>query len=379
MLAPIGPGFEDWNAVRFGNLCAYLALEVFARCARAVKGRIGRGMKAKSHPAARPVTRAHAVPALTPRQRMIEALERRPLTGRVPHFEMVFFLTMEAFGKVHPSHREYSQWLQMEPKEREMHRRDMADLYVATAERYEHSAIFIHANPATLEELDRMVDLIRERSGDKYFLMAHGDATFAIPNGTEMEEFSCRLVEEPDKLKAQTAGYVKNSLENATRLRRPGGLDGFALCADYCFNTGPFLSPAQFAEFITPYLAEVTKGYRDMGYYVIKHTDGNIMPIIDQLVQTHPHALHSLDPQGGVDIAEVKRRYGREVCLIGNVHCGMLDTGTPAQIEEAARYALQHGMPGGGYIFSTSNCIYTGMPLASYELMLEVWRREGNY
>ena len=310
---------------------------------------------------------------------MIEALERRPLTGRVPHLEMVFFLTMEAFGKVHPSHREYSQWLQMEPKEREMHRRDMADLYVATAKRYEHSAIFIHPNPGTPEELDRMVDLIRERSGDDYFLMAHGDATFAIPNGTEMEEFSCRLVEEPDKLKAQTAGYVKNALEIATRLRRPGGLDGFALCADYCFNTGPFLSPAQFAEFITPYLARLTKGYRDAGFYVIKHTDGNIMPIIDQLVQTEPHALHSLDPQGGVDIAEVKRLYGNQVCLIGNVHCGMLDTGTPAQIEEAARYALQHGMPGGGYIFSTSNCIYTGMPLASYELMLEVWRREGNY
>jgi uroporphyrinogen decarboxylase len=36
-------------------------------------------------------------------------------------------------------------------------------------------------------------------------------------------------------------------------------------------------------------------------------------------------------------------------------------------------------MPGGGYIFSTSNCIYTGMPLASYERMLEVWRREGVY
>jgi uroporphyrinogen decarboxylase len=36
-------------------------------------------------------------------------------------------------------------------------------------------------------------------------------------------------------------------------------------------------------------------------------------------------------------------------------------------------------MPGGGFIFSTRNCIDTGMPLASYELMLEVWRREGNY
>jgi uroporphyrinogen decarboxylase len=34
-------------------------------------------------------------------------------------------------------------------------------------------------------------------------------------------------------------------------------------------------------------------------------------------------------------------------------------------------------MPGGGYIFSTSNCVYTGMRLARYELILDVWRREG--
>ena len=316
---------------------------------------------------------------MTPRERFIAALERRPLTGRVPHFELVFFLTMEAFGKVHPIHRNYGQWLQMEEKERQLHRRDMADLYIATAERFEHSAIFIHQNPATLEELERMVEVIRERSGDKYFLLAHGDATFAVPNGSDMEEFSCRMVEDADGLKAEAAAAVRKALDDVAKLRRPGGLDGFALCSDYCFNTGPFLSPAKFGEFVTPYLAELTRGYRDMGYYVIKHTDGNIMPIIDQLVSTRPHALHSLDPQGAVDLAEVKRRYGRDLCLIGNVHCGMMDAGTPEQVRASARQSLRDGMPGGGFIFSTSNCIYTGMPLASYELILDVWRREGNY
>jgi uroporphyrinogen decarboxylase len=134
-----------------------------------------------------------------------------------------------------------------------------------------------------------------------------------------------------------------------------------------------------FAEFVTPYLARAIAGYRDLGLYVIKHTDGNIMPILGSLVSARPHALHSLDPQAGVDIAEVKRRVGREVCLIGNVNCGLLDTGTDEEVVESARYALQHGMPGGGYVFSTSNCIYTGMRLARYELMLDVWRREGNY
>ena len=69
-----------------------------------------------------------------------------------------------------------------------------------------------------------------------------------------------------------------------------------------------------------------------MGFYAIKHTDGNIMPILDQLVEANPHALHSLDPQGGVDIAEVKRLYGERVCLIGNVNCGKLDTGTDEEV-----------------------------------------------
>lgn len=316
---------------------------------------------------------------MTPRERLIAALERRPLTGRVPHLELVFFLTMEAIGKVHPSHRNYGQWLQMEERERALHRRDMADVYIAIAERYEHCGIFIHSNPDTEEELERMVDLIRERTGDRYFLFAHGDATFAIPNGSEMEAFACQMVEEPDKLKTQTREAVDTMLARAERMRRPGGIDGWALCADYCFNTGPFLSPAAFGEFVTPYLARLTRGYRDLGYYVIKHTDGNIMPIIDQLVATKPHALHSLDPQGNVDLAEVKRRYGGEVCLMGNVHCGMLDGGTMEEVEAAARASLRAGMPGGGYVFCTSNCVYTGMPLASYERMLEVWRREGNY
>jgi len=316
---------------------------------------------------------------MTPRARFIAALERRPLTGRVPHFELVFFLTMEAFGKVHPSHRHYGQWLQMQESERQLHRRDMAELYLATAERFEHSAIFLHPNPGDDEETLRLIDLVREKSGDRYFLMLHGDATFGVPSGTNMEAFSYRIADAPDALQAEAAELVDRALERGARFAKNGGLDGFALCSDYCFNTGPFLSPPLFAEFVTPHLARLTRGYRDLGFYVIKHTDGNIMPILDQLVSTGPHALHSLDPQGGVDLAAVKRRHGDRVCLIGNVHCGHLDTGTEAQVIGSARYALRHGMPGGGYIFSTSNCIYTGMRLARYELMLDVWRREGNY
>jgi uroporphyrinogen decarboxylase len=185
------------------------------------------------------------------------------------------------------------------------------------------------------------------------------------------------MVDDPQGLKRDAEAMVESALRRAEILQTHGGLDGFALCSDYCLNTGPFLSPTQFSEFVTPYLAKLIKGCRDLGFYAIKHTDGNIMPIIDQLVDANPHALHSIDPQAGVDITEVKRLYGDRVCLIGNVNCGLLDTGTDEDVVESTLYALRHGMPGGGYIFSTSNCIYTGMRLARYELMLDIWRKHG--
>ena len=316
---------------------------------------------------------------MTPRERFITALERKPLTGRVPHFELVFFLTIEAFGKVHPSHRSYHQWDQMTEKERNLHRNDMASLYIATAEKFEHSAIFLHPNPSTEQETLRLIDLVREKSQDKYFLMLHGDATYGIPSGSEMMEFSYKLQDKPKEMKEEARQKVRAALEQAERIANHGGLDGFALCSDYCLNTGPFLSPGLFSEFVTPYLTKLIQGYRDMGFYVIKHTDGNIMPILDQLLEAHPHALHSLDPQAGIDIAEIKRLCGNKVCLIGNVNCGVLQTGTDEEVIESVRYALQNGMPGGGYIFSTSNCIYTGMRLSRYNLMLNIWRKDGNY
>jgi hypothetical protein len=42
-------------------------------------------------------------------------------------------------------------------------------------------------------------------------------------------------------------------------------------------------------------------------------------------------------------------------------------------IRESALYALDHGTPGGGYIFSTSNSLFPGLPLSNYEYMLSVY------
>jgi uroporphyrinogen decarboxylase len=316
---------------------------------------------------------------MTQKDRFISALKRQPVSGLVPHFELVFFLTMESFGKVHPSHRNYIQWNQMSKKEQKLHIDDIAQVYVDTAIKYSHSAIFVHSDPSNYERTAPVLERIREISGDEYFIMMHGDPTFAIPDGNTMMDFTERIYEEPEALKEEAAKRVEAFKSYGDSFKGKGLLDGFALCSDYCFNTNPFFGPDLFDEFIGPFLKEILSAYSEMGYYTIKHTDGNIMPILQRMVDCGPDAIHSLDPQGGVDLKEVISLVGDKVCLIGNVNCGLLQTGTEEECIEDVKRSLREGMKAPGYIFSTSNCVYTGLALERYELMQKVWKEYGNY
>ncbi|MCS6860586.1 MAG: hypothetical protein NZT92_09745, partial [Abditibacteriales bacterium] len=311
---------------------------------------------------------------MTPKQHAIIALERRPPPpGLVPTFELEFQLTQELLGKeFHADFKDAS------PRERERMIAQNAELYVEVAETLDYCIIMITRAPDE-KGLMETARGIRQLVGDKYLLICHGDATYAIPTGANMEAMAVAFFERGDEMKRRADAMVDDALERGKRLL-DGGFDGFALCADYCFNTGPFLSPPMFAQFVTPYLARLVAGYREMGAYVIKHTDGNIMPILDQLVSCQPHALHSIDVQArDMDFAVVKRLVGDKVCLIGGVNCALLQTGTDEEIIAHCLYTLQHGMPGGGYIYSTTNVAFKGLPLERYLLMLEVRRQYGWY
>ncbi len=320
------------------------------------------------------------IATMTPRQRFITALERKGKPDHVPHFELVFFLTMEAFGEVHPWHRNLYQWDQMSATEKDLYLRNTAELYIKIAEKYEHDAIYLcRLRWGGDAELLRVIDIIREISGDKYCIMVDADGTMSVPSGEGMTEISCRMGDEPDKVLEEFSRRSDAEIERMKKYVDHGGVDGVIMCCDYCFNTGPFLSPAWFDKFVTPFLVRELTAYKQMGLYTIKHTDGNIMPILDSLLEGKPDAIHSLDPQGGIDMAEMVRVAGDRVTLCGNVSCSALQTGTDAECVESARYALEHGKQAEGYIFCTSNCVYSGMELSRYDLIQDVWKNMRNY
>ena len=173
---------------------------------------------------------------------------------------------------------------------------------------------------------------------------------------------------------------VDDAIRDAESYAKHGGLDGFALCADYCFNTGPFLSPNMFAEFITPYLARLTRAYRDLGFYVIKHTDGNIMSILDMIVGTGIDGLNPLEPVAGMDIGLLKERYGGRIALVGNIDCGyLLSQAPPEEVRQVTRQTIRVAAPGGGYCLSSSNSIHSSVKPENFMAMIETWRECREY
>lgn len=295
------------------------------------------------------------------------------IPDRVPTFELEFQLSEELLGKPFLTENDLKGL-----SEAEVDRRiaENAEFMIEVYDRLEHDAICIQY--LNEQHTKQTIRRLHELSGDRFMLLAHGDGTFAIPDGAGMLEFVYRIADDPQGVHDQAERMVRDAIAHDLRLL-DAGLDGFILCSDYCFNKGPFLSPKMFGEFVTPYLALLIAAIREHGGYAIKHTDGNIMPILDQLVSTNPHALHSIDPMAGVDIREVKRLVGDKVALCGNVHCAAMQTGTEQDVIDSAEYCLTWAKPGGGYVYCTSNIPFKGLPLERYLLVLDVWKRMRDY
>lgn len=310
---------------------------------------------------------------MTPRQKAMAALEGRRSEGLVPHLELEFQLSEELVGRKALRRDDLKD---ASAKERDRRLRKNAAHWLEVCERLDY-CVLTGLHWLDVDDQIESFKIVREMAGDKYMLSAFVDGTAGIPSGQNMEEEAFRLHDRRAEVLAEHDERARDAAETGKRLIGAGAEVVF-MCADYCFNDGPWLSPAMFSEFVAPFLARNIAAFREAGAYPVKHTDGDIMPILDQLVACEPAAIHSLDPMAGVDIAEVRGRVGGRVALIGNVNCALVQVGTKQEIEASARYCLEHGGVGsGGYIFSTSNCIFAGVPLGNYMAMLEVREQFG--
>ena len=97
---------------------------------------------------------------------------------------------------------------------------------------------YIESSFYDVEEDKRTLDLIRERSGDRYCLLINSDGTFDVPGGDRMVEFSMRLADEPKKVKAEAdaLGVEDMDLEALFRYSHRQGLASRELTIEELFE-----------------------------------------------------------------------------------------------------------------------------------------------
>ena len=159
------------------------------------------------------------------------------------------------------------------------------------------------------------------------------------------------------------------------------GADGVMLGDDWAYNSGPFMSPDQFEEFILPYFRRTVKAVQAAGGYVIKHCDGNVMPLMEMVAEVAPDGINPIEPIAmDMDIAVMKEKYGDKMAILGNVDCG--ETLSNAPIETVVREtkdAIREAGPGGGYVMMSSNSIHTSVNPANYQALVDTTREFGKY
>jgi len=130
------------------------------------------------------------------------------------------------------------------------------------------------------------------------------------------------------------------------------GFDFMIIPEDLAWKQGPLFSPQTIRELFLPRMKKVAEKIKLPWIY---HSDGNLMPILDDLLTLGMNGLANIEPNA-MDILELKKKYGHRICLMGNIDLHYtLTRGTPEETEAEVKKRIQELSPGGGYILASSN------------------------
>ena len=144
---------------------------------------------------------------------------------------------------------------------------------------------------------------------------------------------------------------------------------------DIAFKTAPYVSPKIFKELFLPHYRKVVD---HIGKPWLFHSDGNLVPILDDLLSLGMNGLHPIEP-GAMHLDWLKQRYGGHLCLAGHINVDTLSRGSPEEVDELVREAIRIAAPGGGYICGSSNSIPFYCQPANVRAMQHAIHQYGSY
>ena len=201
------------------------------------------------------------------------------------------------------------------------------------------------------------------------------DGTFAVcaqlDNGffkvnqlTGFEEYMYYACMNKNELHGLMEKFLAFEIEMADNLIDIG-VDVIWLGNDFCYNSGPFMSPDMMQEFDFDYMKKLVGHVHGRGLPVVLHCCGNIKSTIRQMIDTGVNAIHSIQPSAGNDIYAYKKEYGQDVCLIGNVDINeLMPHGSPCDVDDKVREMTEKLFyDRKGWVLSTTNLLSVDTPV----------------
>lgn len=144
------------------------------------------------------------------------------------------------------------------------------------------------------------------------------------------------------------------------------------------FATEPYLPPHLFDEYVVRYTGPMIEAIHRTGGYARVHIHGRIRNALDSVVRMGADAIDPIEPppQGDVELAFVRARYGGRLVLFGNIEIADIENAEPDRFKRIVRKALVDGTrgEGRGFVLMPSACPYgrtvSARTLKNYETMV---------
>ncbi len=187
-----------------------------------------------------------------------------------------------------------------------------------------------------------------------------------------MERLLMDVLAEPDFADALLDIPFRYHLAAASRLVRMG-VDMIWMGDDVGSQKGMILSPELWRRFLKPRMAEFIATLKGINsaIKVAYHSDGDIYPIIPELIEIGLDVLNPVQP-ACMDPARLKREFGGRLCFWGSIdEQHTLPFGTPAQVAAEVHERLRTVGRGGGLILGPTHHVQLDTPIENFNAMIE--------
>ena len=144
---------------------------------------------------------------------------------------------------------------------------------------------------------------------------------------------------------------------------------------DICGASGPIISPAALRDLYFPELRWCLEPLVENGIGVIWHCDGNVMPILEDILSLGVTGLQGFEEEHGVrfeDIVRLTDRSGSPISVWGCVSVtSTLPHGSPSDVRNAVERSFQLAGKGRGFVLSSTSSIMPEAPHANIDTLFK--------